>query len=489
MTLPLRGSNSMKRLSVLLLTIALMLSSAVPTYACDESQTNTYVSQVLFGEQASKYESDENVKMLQNALFLCSQQHDNLGQGKLTELKVKRVGMLPALSGINISGDSLIDCAHNSWEYEFAGDIKAQANRKKTLQRTVNKVFDFGIINNIFGSGRGKCNSFSALLYYTHILSDYLADAPDVTETTVHGKTVSSYTGQPYIELKGNIPSFTSSQRKNTDSFAQFSSFDSLDRCGVAFANISIDNMPPPGSRQNIGSIRPTGWTIVRYPGIVNSEPPYLYNRCHLIAHQLNGDDHAANLITGTRYLNECGMKPFEGKVANYIQRKRNHVLYRATPIFEGDNMVASGVQLEAYSVEDAGEGICFNVYCYNVQPGVSINYANGLSEKSDEIYDADNTIPFAVLNPNDSNPDLIYEVNKHLAILFGTQKSSFTYTSMMNQINEIAYDARVVGDKGESEAQRYIKLKGYEYEYFNTLKTYIPLLLQNEDFFNSTFK
>ncbi|MDW5299586.1 MAG: DNA/RNA non-specific endonuclease [Sedimentibacter sp.] len=479
----------MKRLSVLLLTIALMFSSAVPTYACDESQTNTYVKQVLFGDQASQYESDENIKMLLNALFLCSEQHDNLGQDKLTQLKDKRVGMLPTLSGINVSGDSLLDCAHNSWEYEFVGDKKAQANRKKTLQRTVNKVFDFGVINNIFCSGSGKCNSFSALLYYTHILSDYLADDPNVTETNVHGKSVSSYTGQPYIELNCNIPSFTNSQKKNTASFAQFSSFDSLGRCGVAFANISTDNMAPSGSRQKIGSIIPTGWTIVRYPGIVNSEPPYLYNRCHLIAHQLNGNDTAANLITGTRYLNVSGMNPFERKVANYIQSMGNHVLYRATPIFEGDNLVASGVQLEAYSVEDAGKGICFNVYCYNVQPGVSINYANGLNEISDETYDADNMIPFAVSNPSDSNPDLIYEVNKHLAILFGTQKSSFNYTSMMNQINEIANNARVVGDKGESEAQRYIKLKGYEYEYFNTLKTYIPLLLQNEDFFNSTFK
>lgn len=150
---------------------------------------------------------------------------------------------------------------------------------------------------------------------------------------------------------------------------------------------------------------------------------------------------------------------------------------------------MASGVQLEAYSVEDVGKGICFNVYCYNAQPGVSINYATGSNEVADEIYDTENSLPFAVSNPSDSNPDLIYEVNKHLAILFKDQQNSFNYTSMMNEIGDIANEARAVGDKGESAAQIYMKLNEYEYEYLNILKTYIPQLLTKEDFFTSTFK
>ena len=479
----------MKRLSVWFLVVALMFSLVSPVFACDEEQTDIYVTQVIFGSQASQYESDENVKMLLDAVYLCSEQHDNLGRDKLTQLKNKKVRSLPSLSSINISGNSLLDCSHNSWEYEYSGAEKAQANRRKVLQRTVNKVFDFGTFNNIFNSGSGKCNSFSALLYYTHILSDYIADDPDSTETTVKGKTVSSYSGQPYVELNGNMPSFTSSQKKSTELFAHYSSLDSLGRCGTAFANISTDNMAAPDSRQYIGSIKPTGWETVKYPGYVNSNPAYLYNRCHLIAHQLNGNDTSVNLITGTRYLNESGMKPFEKKVATYIQKTGNHVLYRATPIFEGDNLVASGVQLEAYSVEDSGEEICFNVYCYNVQPGVSINYATGSNEVADEIFDTDNSLPFVVSNPSDSSPDLIYEVNKHLAILFSDQKNSFTYTSLMNEIGEIATEARAVGDKGETVAQRYIKLKEYEYKYLNVLMTYVPELLKNEDFFKSAFQ
>lgn len=285
------------------------------------------------------------------------------------------------------------------------------------------------------------------------------------------------------------MPSFTPSQKKNTTSFSQYSSLDSLGRCGTAIANISTDNMAPAGSRQYIGSIKPTGWETVKYPGFVNSNPAYLYNRCHLIAHQLNGNDTSVNLITGTRYLNESGMKPFEDKVASYIQTTGNHVLYRATPIFEGDNLVASGIQLEAYSVEDAGKGICFNVYCYNVQPGVSINYATGANAVADEIYDTDDSLPFAVTNPSDANPDLIFEVNKHLAILFNGQKTSFNYTSIMNEIGEIATEARAVGDKGENAVQRYIKLKEYEYKYLDVLMTYVPELLKNEDFFTSAFQ
>lgn len=468
----------MKRLPTVFLILALSLSQVLQVLACNEGQSETYVTEVLFGDQATQYDSDEDIELLLGALYLCSEQHDNIGVEKLTLLKKQGIGLFISLSSLNVSGNALMDCSHGTWEHEYSEAKKAQSNRKNILKRTTSKVLDFG-----FTDGK-KSNSFVALLYYSHILADYLADDPDATDTNVKGKTVSSYSGQAYVELDGNRPTFTKEEKSSLKTYSQYSSLDSLGRSGVAVANISTDNMAPADSRQSIGSIKPSGWETVKYPGYVNSAPAYLYNRCHLIAHQLNNNDTAVNLITGTRYLNMDGMKPFEDKVASYIKMTGNHVLYRATPIYEGKNLLASGVQLEAYSVEDEGKGICFNVFCYNVQPGISIDYATGKTKIADEIYGEDGSIPFAVLNPSDSNPDLIYEVNKHLSVLFEDQKNSSEYTVMMNDIDAIANDARAVGDRGEKPAQRYIALKKYEYKYFEALKTHVPKLLKKEKFF-----
>lgn len=480
----------MKRFWTFFLAIVLLFANSVTTYACDEKQSKHRVAEILFGDDALSYSSDENAKMLLDALYLCCEQSDSQGKDKIDYLKNKKVSKIPTVDDINIKNNELIECSHISWEYEYLYNKKVRDNRKKLLQNTVNKVFDFGTINNWFGSETGKCNSFAALLYYSHILSDYLADDPEDTETSIKGRTVSSYCGQAYIEINGGRPSFSASQKKITESYVSFSSLDSLGRCGVAFAVLDYDTMPPSNSRQDIGMIKPSGWNQEKYPGIVNSDPAFLYNRCHLIAHQLAGNDEKNNLITGTRYLNETGMKPFEDQVAQYIKNTNNHVLYRATPIFDGDNKVASGVQLEAYSVEDAGKGICFNVYCYNVQPGIDINYISGKNELADKIYDVGNAIPFAVNNPSDDNPDLIYEMNKHLEILFGDQKDSNSsiYTMLMGDINSIAYEARSLGKIDEKPAQKYLKMKECEYKYFQTIKMYVPMLLKNEDFFNKTF-
>jgi len=167
---------------------------------------------------------------------------------------------------------------------------------------------------------------------------------------------------------------------KSTISFESYSKLDWLGRCGVAFANVGRDLMPR-DNRGEIGDIKPSGWVQAKYEGIVDSKPPYLYNRCHLIAYCLTGENaNEKNLITGTRYMNVEGMLPFEEKVAKYLDKSDNHVLYRVTPVFAGKNLLASGVLIEAYSVEDQGKGICFCVYVYNVQPGVEIDYATGES-------------------------------------------------------------------------------------------------------------
>ena len=185
---------------------------------------------------------------------------------------------------------------------------------------------------------------------------------------------IPAYDGKAYVAVNNNEPFFTDSDMTTT-AFENYSDLDSLGRCGVAYANICKDIMPTE-ERGKIGMIKPSGWHTVKYDVIKDR---YLYNRCHLIGYQLAGENaNPKNLITGTRYLNVEGMLPFENLVVDYVNNTGNHVLYRVTPMFSGSNLVANGVLIEAKSVEDNGGGILFNVYCYNVQPGVGINYENG---------------------------------------------------------------------------------------------------------------
>lgn len=185
---------------------------------------------------------------------------------------------------------------------------------------------------------------------------------------------IPAYDGKAYVAVNNNEPFFTDSDMTTT-AFENYSDLDSLGRCGVAYANICKDIMPTE-ERGKIGMIKPSGWHTVKYDVIKDR---YLYNRCHLIGYQLAGENaNPKNLITGTRYLNVEGMLPFENLVADYVNNTGNHVLYRVTPMFSGSNLVANGVLIEAKSVEDNGGGILFNVYCYNVQPRVGINYENG---------------------------------------------------------------------------------------------------------------
>ncbi len=187
---------------------------------------------------------------------------------------------------------------------------------------------------------------------------------------------VKEYETASYIVLDDNIPSFTK-EELNQAPFEHYSELDYLGRCGPATAMISKELMPTE-ERGSIGQVKPTGWHTVKYDVV---DGKYLYNRCHLIGYQLTGENaNEKNLITGTRFLNVEGMLPFENMVAQYIEYTGRHVLYRVTPVYEGENLLASGVKMEAYSVEDNGEGICFHVYICNAQPGVIINYANGES-------------------------------------------------------------------------------------------------------------
>ena len=187
---------------------------------------------------------------------------------------------------------------------------------------------------------------------------------------------VPEYSGAAYIAVNDNSPFFAKSDLP-TESFEYYSDLDELGRCGAACANVGQDIMPTE-ERGDIGQIKPTGWQTVKYDTV---DGKYLYNRCHLIGYQLSAENaNEKNLITGTRYLNVTGMLPFENMVDDYVEDTGNHVLYRVTPVFQGEELVARGVQMEAFSVEDEGEGVCFNIYAYNVQPGVVIDYATGES-------------------------------------------------------------------------------------------------------------
>lgn len=208
--------------------------------------------------------------------------------------------------------------------------------------------------------------------------SDLQQEIPSISSFDL--ASIPEYSGKPYVAVNGNNPYFTESDY-TTVAFENYSQLDSKGRCGVAFANICLDIMPTE-ERGNIGSVKPSGWHTVKYE-IVDGK--YLYNRCHLIGFQLAGENaNEQNLITGTRYMNVDGMLPFENMVAAYVKETENHVLYRVTPIYDGNNLLASGVLMEGWSVEDNGEGICFNVFCYNVQPGIKIDYATGDSEAED---------------------------------------------------------------------------------------------------------
>ena len=216
----------------------------------------------------------------------------------------------------------------------------------------------------------------SVVVYYVEPVRTFFENTFHTSFDTSYSIEAPTYEGKLYTVLNNNIPNFDESDY-TTETFEDYSELDSLGRCGVAYANISKETMPTT-DRESISSVNPTGWHSVTYD-IVSGK--YLYNRCHLIGFQLAGENaNEKNLITCTRQMNVGVMLEFENQVADYIKETNNHVLYRVTPYFEGDNLLASGVQMEAYSVEDNGAGVQFNVYIYNVQDGITIDYLTGES-------------------------------------------------------------------------------------------------------------
>lgn len=229
-------------------------------------------------------------------------------------------------------------------------------------------------------------------------------------EETVTLADIPAYTDQPYVEIDQGEPEFTK-EELTTEPYEDYGELDELGRCQTVQACVGKETMPTE-ERGAIGQVKPTGWHTVKYAGIDGN---YLYNRCHLIGYQLTAENaNPENLITGTRYMNTEGMLPFEEQVAEYVKETGNHVLYRVTPVFEEENLVASGVQMEAESVEDEGKGICFNVYVYNVQPDIDIDYQTGESKKAEAVSEEGNKQPDKEAKMDGADAEKTYVLNQN---------------------------------------------------------------------------
>ncbi len=282
-------------------------------------------------------------------------------------------------------------------------------------------------------------HAFDQTVFYDDSIMDGtfgIVDVPDYIE------------GETFAVINDNIPYFTE-EDLTTESFEYYSPKDKYGRCGMAFANICTEIMPTE-PRGAIGSVKPSGWHTIKYDFLPDR---YLYNRCHLIAYQLAGENaNDQNLITGTRYFNVNGMEPFENEVADYVERTGNHVLYRVTPIYYEEELVARGVLMEAMSVEDQGEDLQFNIFVYNVQPGVVINYANGDSEPAELEYTdvAEETMSKALMTPAEDINEISYVLNTnthkfHIPGCRGTEsmkeKNKKEYTGSREEIISQGYD------------------------------------------------
>ena len=261
---------------------------------------------------------------------------------------------------------SFTGCDLESYEYESDSSVITSTNEA----------------TNTLSNGDGaKIEESSQAEDNTSTQSQKPSSVGSGTVTVVNPTSLPKYSGEAFIVVNNNQPNFSASEL-TTKGYEKYSNLDSLGRCGAALASCGKEIMPGENEKRgSISNVKPTGWVQKNYSGISGG---YLWNRCHLIGWQLSAENaNEKNLITGTRYMNINGMLPFENMVADYIEETGNHVAYRITPIFEGRNLVCSGVQMEAYSIEDSGDGICFNVYCYNVQPGIVIDYATGNSSNS----------------------------------------------------------------------------------------------------------
>lgn len=323
-------------------------------------------------------------------------------------------------------------------------------------------IMTFGILVCLFGFISCSSTNISSINNIVQSLENYNSNNILLTNPNENNNysnidvsnisDIPEYSGEDYIILNNNVPNFSDSDLTTT-SFEEYSPLDSLGRCGVAYANVGTDIMPTE-KRESISSVKPSGWQSVKYDIV---EGKYLYNRSHLIGYQLTAENaNARNLITGTRYFNATLMLPYENMVADYIKETNNHVLYRVTPLFEGNNLVATGVQMEAKSVEDNGEGIEFNVFVYNVQPGITIDYATGNNSLSDEeiveTESSNNTTSStnSTSNPNNTNNTT---TSNEYTVIRGNSKSKIYHCPGQRDYENMSDSKYLVNFNSEQEA------------------------------------
>lgn len=354
----------------------------------------------------------------------------------------------------DINGDSCINAVDASEVLSYYARIstnqKGDFDAKQQIAADVNHD---GIINAVDASiilaYYAYCSVHDSIALIDYIeISNTLYSEKDIVAVQLELTQIPSYTESPFIAINNNIPYFSPNDFSGK-SFEYYSELDDLGRCSVCTACIGKDIMPIE-ERGSIGMIKPTGWHLDKYD-IVDGK--YLYNRCHLIGYKLTGENaNPQNLITGTRYLNIIGMLPFENQTASYIEETDNHVIYRVTPVFEKNDLLCKGVLMEGWSVEDNGAGICFNVFCYNVQPGIIIDYSNG------DNYLATTTTTFidgSQLNTNTTTITKQYDyiANKKTKVF---HLPSCTAVSSMNENNKIYHK----GDREQLVADGYTPCK-----------------------------
>ena len=322
-------------------------------------------------------------------------------------------------------------------------------------------IMTFGILVCLFGFISCSSTNISSINNIVQSLENYNSNNIILTNPNENNNysnidvsnisDIPEYSGEDYIILNNNVPNFSDSDLTTT-SFEEYSPLDSLGRCGVAYANVGTDIMPTE-KRESISSVKPSGWQSVKYDIV---EGKYLYNRSHLIGYQLTAENaNARNLITGTRYFNATLMLPYENMVADYIKETNNHVLYRVTPLFQGNNLVATGVQMEAKSVEDNGEGIEFNVFVYNVQPGITIDYATGNNSLSDEeiveTESSNNTTSStnSTSNPNNTNNT----TSNEYTVIRGNSKSKIYHCPGQRDYENMSDSKYLINFNSEQEA------------------------------------
>ena len=320
-------------------------------------------------------------------------------------------------------------------------------------------IMTFGILVCLFGFISCSSTNISSINNIVQSLENYNSNNILLTNPNENNNysnidvsniyDIPEYSGEDYIILNNNVPNFSESDLTTT-SFEEYSPLDSLGRCGVAYANVGTDIMPTE-KRESISSVKPSGWQSVKYDIV---EGKYLYNRSHLIGYQLTAENaNARNLITGTRYFNATLMLPYENMVADYIKETNNHVLYRVTPLFEGNNLVATGVQMEAKSVEDNGEGIEFNVFVYNVQPGITIDYATGNNSLSDEeIVETESSNNTTSSTNSTSNPNNTTTSNEY-TVIRGNSKSKIYHCPGQRDYENMSDSKYLVNFNSEQEA------------------------------------